>query len=250
MLLRSERLTKKDIEYWPDFAEYVTGKVPSKSLGVMTAKTIEAIATSAKSGPTYVSVSWGKDSVVVAHLAQLAGLELPYVWLKESPMHNPHCEDVRDVYLSRFPETQYHEVVLDYGRVGFTPFLDSGGDSIYFHAIADAVNKTFGKRITGIRSVESNKRRLRMSHYGIETKNTVAPIGWWSTEAVFAYLIKHDLPIHPNYAMTGGGRHDPLRIRVDCIAGTQGNGIGREEWEREYYGDIVNRLAANKRGAI
>ena len=55
------------------------------------------------------------------------------------------------------------------------------------------------------------------------------------------YLNKYNLPIHPNYAMLGGGRYDRNNLRVDCLAGTQGNGMGRNEWEKEYYQDIVNR---------
>lgn len=243
MLIPSERLLRGDIEVWNDNAEAYREIGRQSRIDEKTARAIETIR--ALSGPLFVSVSWGKDSVAVAALTKMAGLNLPHVWLKESPMHNPHCEDVRDAYLGMYSDTQYHEVVIDYGRVGFAPFLDENGDSLLFHGIADGVDHAFGKRITGIRSQESNKRRLRMSRWGVETKNTAAPIGWWSTADVFAFLLKHDLPIHPNYAMTGNGRYDPQRIRVDCIAGTQGNGIGRVEWEREYYSDVLNRLEVN-----
>jgi phosphoadenosine phosphosulfate reductase len=42
--------------------------------------------------------------------------------------------------------------------------------------------------------------------------------------------------------MLGGGRWDRNYIRVAEIGDIHGNGIGRTEWESEYYNDEIRRL--------
>lgn len=239
MLIVTDRHTKKDIELWEELEEADTIRL--KELKEEKIKRAILEIKEATKEKSYISVSWGKDSVVTAHLCHLAGIKIPMVWIKETPMENPYCRIVRDLFLKKY-NFSYHEIIADYGNLGFSPFLDKNGDSKLFHGIADGINHAFGRRITGIRNEESNKRLLRYMNYGHTTKNTCAPISLWKTWEIFVYLKMYDLPIHPNYAMLGGGRYDRYRIRVDCLAGTQGNGIGRIEWEKEYYQDILNRI--------
>ena len=47
---------------------------------------------------------------------------------------------------------------------------------------------------------------------------------------------------YPVYAMTGGGRYDRYRLRVSAIGNPEGRGVGRLKWEKEYYGDVLNRI--------
>jgi len=54
----------------------------------------------------------------------------------------------------------------------------------------------------------------------------------------------YNLPVHPAYAMTAGGRWDRKHIRVASLGGQRGAQYGRREWEREYYGDVLRRLEA------
>jgi len=56
---------------------------------------------------------------------------------------------------------------------------------------------------------------------------------------VFAYLNKHDLPIHPAYVMSFGGTLDRIRLRVDTLGLEAGTGKGRREWETHYYGNYI-----------
>lgn len=56
---------------------------------------------------------------------------------------------------------------------------------------------------------------------------------------VFAYLAARDLPVHPAYAMSHGGRLDRRWLRVGSIGGTRALGRGRMEWESAYYGDVI-----------
>ncbi len=89
--------------------------------------------------------------------------------------------------------------------------------------------------VSGVRAEESGDRMRRMKRFGVASQNTCAPIGWWSGNKVFAYLWANDLPVHPAYAMTLGGRLDRRRIRVAAIGGEHGTGHGRAEWEQHYY---------------
>lgn len=61
---------------------------------------------------------------------------------------------------------------------------------------------------------------------------------------MFAYLHRFDLPVHPAYAMSRGGLWDRDRIRVASLGGRRGEGMGRAEWERAYYGRELTRLEA------
>ncbi|MCK4825562.1 hypothetical protein KA005_57975 [bacterium] len=239
MLIKTDRHTKQDLELWEELEEIDLIKIHDlKEEKIQRA--ISEIKEAAKS-KSYISVSWGKDSIVTAHLCYLAGIILPLVWIKEMPMENPYCKDVRDKFLKQY-DFPYHEIVADYGHAGFTPFLDKNGDSLLFHGIANGINHAFGRRITGIRNEESGRRLLRYMNYGHNTKKTSAPISLWKSWEIFSYLKMYNLPVHPNYAMLGNGRYDRFHLRVDCLGGTQGDNMGRTEWEKEYYQDILNRI--------
>jgi phosphoadenosine phosphosulfate reductase len=176
-------------------------------------------------GPCYCGVSWGKDSVAVAGLIAEMGLDVPIVWIRVEPIANPDCALVRDTFLDRFA-LRYEEVEVDVSEPG------SG---------FDRAARLFGRRyISGIRKVESFRRRMRMGRWGHSSRNTCAPIGWWSTDDVFGYLALHDLPVHPAYACSRGGLYARDAIRVDVIGGLCGRGGARDSWERIYYPDMVD----------
>lgn len=180
---------------------------------------------------------------MIAHLAWCAseelGVDVPLVHVVVRPINNPHCLDVRDAFLARWPVRTYHEETVWCRR-------NQVGDP---HDIADSWHATgtleegfasaarlFGDRyVSGIRGDESGGRRRRMRAYGVATSRTCAPIGHWSARDVFAYLYAHDLPVHPAYAMSMGGALDRDRIRVASLGGQRGTGTGRAEWERTYY---------------
>jgi phosphoadenosine phosphosulfate reductase len=197
----------------------------------------------------YVGVSWGKDSVVVAYLAWIAARHLPLMHLRPTN-HNPDCDRVRDLYFKRFPGQEYHEIKVDYSAIDRLAKpdheLDAETDSVWYQSIREWTSSTRQKRILGIRGDESTGRLIRMLRWGIETKNALAPIGFWKTQDVFSCLEQHSLPVHPAYAMLGGGRWARDRIRVAEIGDTNGKGNGRRQWEQEYYGDVLNRMEATK----
>jgi phosphoadenosine phosphosulfate reductase len=173
-------------------------------------------------------------------MIMISGRPVPLVHLKAKPFGNPESPRVRDAFLSRFPG-DYRESLADYSAISpalGTDATEKAKDRIFFAAFA-----AFGSRhVSGIRADESRGRRKRMERWGLASVNALAPLGWWTAADVFGYLAVHDLPVHPSYAMLGGGRWRRDHLRVDELAGDRGAGIGRAEWEREYYGDVLRRL--------
>lgn len=246
MLIASTRQTARDLEQWRLDEEIDALNVQRMPLRRLAKQAIEDTRLFAVNC-CYVGVSWGKDSVVVAHLAVLlarsGGPSLPIVWVRREPIDNPDCQRVRDRFAEMFPRADLHEVRIDCERdlarpERWWPVGRAGrGDDDRPKQVGFArAAERFGARyISGVRAAESAQRERRMASSGVSTANTCAPIGWWSTAEVFAYLHANDLPIHPAYAQTGGGLWPRERIRVGSIGGPHGRGHGRAEWERRYY---------------
>jgi phosphoadenosine phosphosulfate reductase len=246
MLLASERHSPADLALWAELeeADRIHGEQLARS--GKWRRAVEEMQRFAAAGPSYVSVSWGKDSVVLAHLHHLSGLRLPVANVAQQGAGcDPHIRDVRDAFLRLYHDTNYHEEVVPLERIpdngGHSPALDKGIRRL-------AARYGTSRYIGGIRADESGVRRIGLRHRGLSTGNTCQPLGWWTTRDVFGWLAYHDLPVHPNYAMLGGGRFDRRHIRVSTIGGPKGNQFGRDEWEREYYGDVLRRIERSSRG--
>lgn len=246
MLIESPRHTPADLNLWVDHEE--ADLQHSMSRREQEAK--EAIVQFTDQLPCYAGVSWGKDSVVIAHLLRRYAPDVSLMHLRPTN-HNPDCDAVRDIYFDLFPGQAYEEVFVSYDGLDRT-MLDRGSldrltDQRWYAAIREYGKEFRQRHILGIRAEESTGRRFRVMRWGLASPNACAPIGRWSTADVFAYLACHGLPVHPAYAMLGGGRWRRDRIRVAEIGDTHGTGSGREEWEREYYGDVLRRLECRSR---
>jgi len=191
-------------------------------------------------GDAYVGVSWGKDSTVIAHLAATLKTNALVAWFPAGRIENPDNALVRDSFLERFGSA------IDYIEV--EAGLDSDDwDRVEGHDGAqrafEAATREVGARyVSGVRAEESGIRKMAMRSHGLSTPRTCRPIGWWSAAEVFAYLYRHDLPVHPAYAMTMGGTLDRSRIRVSTLGGWRGRNRGRREWENHYYGDVLSAI--------
>lgn len=246
MLIITERHTKEDLELWKDYEEVDLIYYKTNNMKLKEERSINAIFNFLKNGDAYIGVSWGKDSVTVADLAIRNGINLSIVHLYCVPSHNKECDLVRDEFLKKYSDIDYYEFICDYGDIYSKNYPDHIQDKLtdkIWYATWKTVEEKISKRhISGVRAKESGVRKLRMMRWGENTKKTCAPIGWWSTQDVFSYLAKYDLPIHSNYAMLGNGRYDRNFIRVAEIGDIHGNEYSRNLWEREYYGDILNKL--------
>lgn len=201
----------------------------------------------------YAGVSWGKDSVVTAHLLWRAmGPDVPIVWVKVWPVLNPDCIDVRDEFLDRV-DARYEEVEIHWCEDMRMVWRDHGwqdqskidGNFRTSSRGFDRASDLFGDRhVSGVRADESGVRKIAMNRWGESTARTCRPIGWWSAVDVFAYLEKHDLPVHPAYAMSDGGILERKNLRVSALGGERGTVFQRRVWEWKYYRDRIEWIRA------
>jgi len=236
-LLASSRHTAADLRRWVELERQDATVARSTKMAALEHGALVALRDFARAGPCYASVSWGKDSVVLAHLAwrlRADGLSIPLAWFPAGSLENPDNVRVRDAFLEMHPGVEYREV--DAGPA--TPERARGGGDGHDGAQEEfeAAAKKLGWRYaSGVRGEESTARALRMRRYGLATERTCAPLGWWRSEHVFAYLFAHGLPVHPAYACLMDGQLDRGEVRVATIGGRRGVGRGRREWERRYY---------------
>lgn len=224
MLIASPRHTRADLRVWVE-REAMDRALAHRVLAEYEASAMLVIETFLGAGPAYISVSWGKDSTAVAHLALRVDPGTPLIWFAAGAMENPDCKLTRDAFMSRFAP-RYFEIQ--------TP-ADGDPDSW------DVTSRS-ARRITGIRAEESSTRALSAATHGAVTSRTCRPLLRWTGRHVFSYLARHDLPVHPAYACSMGGTLDRDRIRVGPLGGDRGTGRGRAEWERRYYGAELRAL--------
>ena len=245
MLIASRRHGPADLARWEQLVGGWKYWAHSKVHQKRAQKTRSEVLSFTGGDRCYAGVSWGKDSVCLAHLIVTLVPRIPLVWVRVEPDYNPDCLLVRDAFLSRFPEARYDEIVITRG-VTYAPHgtLRAGSQV--------AAERHGDRYLSGVRGAESGARARRMAAFGTSTGRTCAPLGWWQGVDVFAYLVAHNLPIHPAYACMMGGLLDPVDIRVSPLGGERGtrpgDGMGRAEWERRYYRSEVaalERLAAH-----
>ena len=237
MLLPCDRLTPLDIATWEQRVRADAVYSTLKSFQRKQDTALEVARAYATASQCYASISWGKDSMVIAHLAIRLrvefGIVVPLAWVRVEPIKNPHCTLVRDAFFQKYDHPYYESEVWcrrDDDGWHARGTLERG--------FVDLESRIGTKRsLRGIRGAESGIRKSLIDMHGLTSKNSCRPIGRWSGQDVFAYLYQHNLPIHPAYAMSMGGILDRDRIRVSSIGGKRGTGMGRDAWEAKYYGD-------------
>lgn len=245
MLIVTNRHTKKDLELWKLYEE--ADSINSLLIDKKVQRSICSIKEFLSNGNCYFSTSWGKDSVTAIHIAyNILGNDLKVWNIKVVPNRNPYCDQVRDAFLLKY-KVNYFEIIADYSDIVYRNLTlseyDKETDKIWYESIK-RISEQAGtmRHCLGIRADESNVRLLRCLRWNNNSPNSCAPLAWWKAEDVFAYLYKYDLPVHPNYAMLGGGRWNRHKLRVAEIGDSHGRGIGRDEWEKEYYSDFLRKI--------
>lgn len=239
MLIASHRHTREDLRVWAerermDRALYEIGGTRRKE-----ADAIDALRMFAEQPePYYVSVSWGKDSVVVAdlvarHYDLLA--RPPIIWFPAGRVENPDCALVRDAFL-RLHDVEYREIEASLTSDEWDRTLGHDGAQAEFERLAREVGRRY---VSGVRAEESSTRRMAVGRHGLASRNSCRPIGTWGHHHVYAYLVGLDLPIHPAYACSMNGAWERKDLRVSTIGGERGRRFGRAEWERRYYPEVM-----------
>lgn len=234
MLMQCEKHTKHDLGIWKSYEEADLIYYKSHSMREKESKAIYEII---NFKGDYASVSWGKDSLVLAHLIYRSKIKIPIIWVIVNDIVNKYCFNVRDYFLMHFP-VLYEEINIgrwhDGKRYRATGCLEEGFKK---------AEKKFGEKyISGIRAEESGTRKILTKIYGIKTDRTCRPLSYWSQSDIFAYLAHYNLPVHPNYGMLGGGRYDRKHIRVASLGIKRGDCFDKPTWEKEYFQDELNKI--------
>lgn len=239
-LIDSPRLTPRDRDHWARLEHLDDALSHDPELDRLEAQGRTAVKQFAATGSDwYVSVSWGKDSVVAAHIALQVRPDAIIRWARAADVEMPECDAVRDAFLAQHPHARYEEIEYTFRvPLRFEPGHDTAPSQ-------DALKETLtGRYVSGLRAQESRMRRISIGHRGLVTPNTCRPIAHWDATHVFAYLHKHDLPVHPAYAMSMGGYYDRQRLRVHPLgtAVPPASAVYRRDhaaWEELYYGDVL-----------
>ena len=242
MLMSSPRHRPEDLELWAeleaaDLVHYHNANVADKLR-----RSADVLASFVEVASCHAAISWGKDSTVLAHLVSCHNAtwpprkQIPLVWVKVDDL-DVGCQEVRDCFLGLQPNP-YHEIVVSAGK---RTHKGTQGKREGFRQ----AEQLFGlRKFNGIRADESGVRKISAHKWGIETIHSCRPLLWWTAADIFAALAFLGLPVHQNYGMLGGGRYNRQQIRTAPLGGLRGTGIGRAEWEQEYYGDVLRRLEA------
>lgn len=207
-----------------------------------------------------VSTSWGKDSVVLLHLAAQT---LPRLRVLNARYPNPaerfpDMDRIRDLVLARDDMAGVHYIEVDtpgewemYERAGggFSEALTSEQKEATRWWKAE-FTRNMGKALAdlggtgiflGIRAEESHARRMNILVRGdsYERADGIAialPLAHWSGQDVWTYTVAHDLPWLRIYDEACCGRE---RARSGFVFATGGAGAIRrhgvwEDWRRVY----------------
>lgn len=253
-LIDSPRLTDADRQCWARWEHYDDVLSRSPRLDLLAERGRDAIRewVAADDGTGAACTSWGKDSVAMLHLLATTpeAATVPVLWVRSDPFEMPECEQVRDHFLAKHPHLRYEE------RVAHLRNPKRGEPGHEAHATnpnrrSQDVLAELGppRYISGVRGQESHIRAMSIAHRGLTTARTCRPLGRWSAEDVFAWLHREDLPVHPAYAMTGGGFHDRRWLRVHPLcslppARSAARDDFRGQWEDTYYGDTITAALA------
>ena len=238
MLIASDRHKPDDLQLWRDFAEADIAR--ATMLRQKQDHALSVIRDFISGGRCYVGVSGGKDSTVVAHLVSLCNVSIPLARVKIMPIANPDSDRVLEALVSLTHQTLI--TVEVWCRRDDHGWHAPGTLEIGFDLIAERLKTR--RHLSGVRGDESGVRKITMRRNGEASIGSCRPIGWWTNQEVFGHLAAYNLPVHPAYAMMGGGRWPRDRLRVDHLGLRAAEQFGRTDWEREYYGDVLRRLEA------
>jgi len=243
MLMASHRHTAEDLRLWAEY-ERADRAADIDRLQRMEAEAVDCIRQFADAGPCYVSMSGGKDSSVLWAIAHLAGKQLEAWHLDTQPLGDPHVADVLSELQRVFPMRL--NVHRNWCRLGEDNQWHATGT---FETGMKDITKLAGRHryVCGVRADESGVRKLSCRYHGKTTGVSCRPLAWWTAADIYSYAAIRGVPLHPTYGMLGGGRWQRERLRVSFLGLTHGRGIGRDQWEREYYGDCLRRIEAGKR---
>jgi|GEM_PF-1027539 len=254
MLIESPRLKPGDRETWGRLERYDRALYPAAKAREKAAVELITSWWDETGEAGVCSVSWGKDSTVVAHLTALTDRPIPIIWVRSDPYEPPESEKVRDAFIEQHPSVLYEERIATLrnpkrGEPGYEAH-QTNPHRHHQDVLKELIKEPY---ISGVRAEESRMRAKSARWHGTHTAHTCRPILRWAATDIFAYLSGEGLPVHPIYAMSYGGHLDRrwLRVHPLCSHHEESGVHGRDmaSWEDDYYGDAIQTARA-QRGAL
>lgn len=165
--------------------------------------------------PLYLAYSGGKDSEVVLHLAQKAGI-------KFIPFYNNTTIDPPGT-LSRIKSKGV--LIIQPKRRFFELIEHRGLPSTWQRFCCDELKKRFVAEyvMTGVRKAESQRRNQRYQEPEIcylyktgQKGKRIMPILYWKTSDIETYIEMEHIKLHPRYYDTNGKLD--VKVRLGCMA--------------------------------
>lgn len=186
--------------------------------------------------PTYVACSWGKDSLVLSHLALLVSPAIPIIHIGEC--HQDTLDNYTEVefdFLHRFP--------CNYSRFD----LGLKNAKLTFESISKELPPV---AFIGLRKEESRFRKLSLLCKGViyqyQSGNyRVCPLAFWDWKDIWGYIVLHNLKYLNSYDSQYNQPKNLSRTAVHIGRG-RGSGFGRFERLRRmnpgYYEIIKSKI--------
>lgn len=157
-----------------------------------------------------LAFSGGKDSVVLYHLARLAGVKFHAVYMPievEPPENHIFIKQYFPDVVWHYPDRSFWEVMLKAKRLPDHRFR-----WCTTHFKLRPMRRLYKNRIrlVGERAEESKARASRPAVYHTANGISVRPLLWFTTDDIIAITEREGLPVNPAY---GGD----LRRRMSCV---------------------------------
>jgi phosphoadenosine phosphosulfate reductase len=185
-------------------------------------RSLEVIREALAIGPAYVSVSWGKDSVVMLHLCQQIQSDILAVHIghKDQELIDNYA-DVIDRYCAKW-QTNHCWIKGD---------QKNAKEGIEHLGIASS----YPVALIGMRTEESSIRRKTIGKNGLIYQYTngklansyrCTPIAYWDWKDVWAYIVSRSLPYLASYDHMLNADRSTSRTAVHYSSG-RGSQFGR-----------------------
>ena len=181
---------------------------------------------------SYVSNSWGKQSIVMAHLVWSVNPKVPNVhFTGEDAEIISNFSEVRDEFLSRMHIPYIERKRETHLREAIEAYNSDVNPQGYFVGLCAYESK--GRT----RSIENSRNQILMLKNGVAR---CTPIGWWTQEDLAAYIATYELPMLNTYHRYGleartstGARHDSFTERaVDYLPSSKADILRKRMEER------------------
>jgi 3'-phosphoadenosine 5'-phosphosulfate sulfotransferase (PAPS reductase)/FAD synthetase len=212
----------------------------------------------------YISMSFGKDSTVMAHIILSIYPHIPMLYVDCGEFDEwPDTSRVKTEFMMLFPDSTLVELKSIsiwhvYQSVGFyiqdeeVSRETRNAQRAYSVSLGKTLDEEARKRglngsFIGMRADESNNRdrlfKMRGDLYFAKTRSMWAsnPIAHLSSKDVWAYIAKNNLPYNSLYDMAPEGRE---MARNGAMFGTRSARYGRLALLKKAYPDLFNRFAA------